>query len=91
MNAYDKALEIANSPLFGFKLTEYHERESFEVIGEYFTLEFEPMIDGIQIHAHEKTDIIVECVMEELAEMISIREQLEPLMDEIVEKYNKEL
>ena len=84
--AYKKALDVANAELFGFKLTEYHDRESFEVIGQYFTLEFEPMVDGIQLHVHEKTDVIVECMMEELADMTYIREQLEPIMEELQEK-----
>ncbi|MGB0864726.1 MAG: hypothetical protein ACPGXZ_17530 [Saprospiraceae bacterium] len=80
---YKKALDVANAELFGFKLTEYRDRESFEVIGQYFTLEFEPMVDGIQLHVHEKTDIIVDCMMEELADMTYIREQLEPIMEEM--------
>lgn len=80
---YKKALDAANAELFGFKLTEYPDRESFEVIGQYFTLEFEPMVDGIQLHVHEKTDIIVECMMEELAEMTAIREKLESITEEL--------
>ena len=81
--AYKKALDVANAQLFGFKLTEYHHRESFEVIGQYFTLEFEPMVDGIQLHVHEKTDIIVDCMMEELSEMTAIREKLESITEEL--------
>lgn len=81
--AYKKALDVANSELFGFKLTEYHDRESFEVIGQYFTLEFEPMVDGIQLHVHEKTDVIVDCMMEELSEMTAIREKLESITEEL--------
>lgn len=78
---YAKALDVVSSELFGFKLTEDADHESFEVTGQYFTLEYEPVVEGIQLHVHEKTDVIVDCMMEELAEMTCIREKLEHVID----------
>ena len=70
--------KIIEASLFDFELHEYMD-DSLVLVGEYFTLDYQPSVEGIQIHAHEKLDIIVECLMEELSEMSSIREQLEEL------------
>jgi hypothetical protein len=70
--------KIIDASLFDFELHEYVDG-SLVLEGEYFTLDYQPSVEGIQIHAHEKTDIIVECMMEELSEMSIIREQLEEL------------
>ena len=83
--AYKAALEKANSQLFGLTLTELDD-SSFTLEGEYFTLDFQPVLEHIQIHSHEQTDVIVECMMEELAEMTCMQEQLQPYMDEIVKE-----
>ncbi len=87
MNAYKEAIKLANSQLF--ELTE-HSDNSFVLEGEYFTLDFRPMHADIQLHVHEKIDVIVECMMEELAEMTVISEQLRPFMRALVESSNKE-
>ena len=79
---YKEALEKANSQLFGLTLTELGD-ESFTIEGEYFTLDFQPVLEHIQIHAHEKTDIVVECLMYELDEMTCILESLQPYMDKL--------
>lgn len=79
---YKKALQAANSELFGFKLIELGD-ESFVLEGEYFTLDYQPIVEGVQLHVHEKTDVIVECMMEELAEMTAIREKLESITKEL--------
>ena len=81
--AYKAALEKANSQLFGLTLTELGD-SSFTIEGEYFTLDFQPVLEHIQIHAHEKTDVIVECLMYELDEMTCMLESLQPYMNEIV-------
>lgn len=86
MKAYKEALEKANSQLFGLTevtLTELGD-SSFTIEGEYFTLDFQPVLEHIQIHAHEKTDIIVECLVYELDEMTCMLESLQPYMNEIV-------
>ena len=67
--------EILESSLFDFELHEYVDG-SFVLEGEYFTLDYQPMVEGIQIHAHEKTDIDVDRLMEELTELTGIREQM---------------
>ena len=87
MNVYKEAIKLANSQLF--ELTE-HGDNSFVLEGEYFTLDFRPMHADIQLHTHEKIDVIVECMMEELAEMTVISEQLRPFMRALVESSNKE-
>ena len=79
---YKEALEKANSQLFGLTLTELGD-ESFTIEGEYFTLDFQPLLKYIQIHAHEKTDVIVECLTYELDEMTCTQEQLQPYMDKL--------
>lgn len=70
--------EILDSSLFDFELYEYIDG-SIVVEGEYFTLDYQLMVEGIQLHAHEKTDINVDRLMEELTEMTGIREQLEQM------------
>ena len=80
---YKEALKKANSQLFGLTVTEIDD-SSFTLEGEYFTLDFQPSVEYIQIHAHEKIDVIVECMMEELAEMTCMVEQLQPYMKAIV-------
>ena len=87
MNVYKEAIKLANSQLF--ELTE-HGDNSFVLEGEYFTLDFRPMHADIQLHVHEKIDVIVECMMEELAEMTVISEQLRPFMNKLVESYDEE-
>jgi hypothetical protein len=79
---YKKALKVANSEFFSFKLNELGD-QSFELEGEYFTLDFQPMVEGVQLHVHEKTDVLVDPMMEELAEMTIIREKLEPLLEKL--------
>ena len=83
MKAYKEALKKANNQLFGLTVTELDD-SSFTLEGEYFTLEFQPSVEYVQIHSHEQIDVIVECMMEELAEMTCMQEQLRPFMDEIV-------
>jgi hypothetical protein len=87
MNTYKEAIKLANSQLF--ELTE-HGDNSFILEGKYFTLDFRPMHEDIQLNVHEKNDVIVECMMEELAEMTVISEQLRPFMNKLVESSNKE-
>ena len=82
--AYKEALKKANSQLFGLTVTELDD-SSFILEGEYFTLEFQPSVEYVQIHSHEQIDVIVECMMEELAEMTCMVEQLQPYMKAIVE------
>ena len=80
---YKEALKKANSQLFGLTVTELDD-SSFTLEGEYFTLEFQPSVEYVQIHSHEQTDVIVECMMEELAEMTCMLEQLQIYMYQIV-------
>ena len=80
---YKEALKKANSQLFGLTVTELDD-SSFTLEGEYFTLEFQPSVEYVQIHAHEQIDVIVECMMEELAEMTCMLEQLQIYMYQIV-------
>lgn len=80
--AYDRALELVNSNLYGLELIEIGD-DSFLVEGVYFTLDFQPIVGDIQLHVSEKTDIIIDSMMEELAEMTVLKEQLQPFMDEI--------
>ena len=87
MNAYKEAIKLANTKLF--ELTE-HGDNSFVLEGEYFTLDFRPMHADIQLNVHEKNDVIIECMMEELAEMTVIGQQLKPFMNALVESSNKE-
>lgn len=68
--------------MFGLTVTELDD-SSFTLEGEYFTLEFQPPL-AIRLHSHEQIDVIIECMMEELAEMTCMVEQLRPFMDEIV-------
>jgi hypothetical protein len=91
MKTYRQTIEqTIASHLYTFEVTQY-DGNVFIIAGEYFTLDLNPMVEGIQLHVHEKTDVIVECMMEELAEMTVIREKLEPLMNELIESFNKEL
>lgn len=83
MKAYKEALKKANSQLFGLTVTELDD-SSFLLEGEYFTLEFQPSVEYVQIHSHEQRDVIVECMMEELAEMTCMLEQLQPIMNRVV-------
>ena len=71
--------------MFGLTLTELGD-SSFTIEGEYFTLDFQPVLKHIQIHAHEKIDVIVECLMYELDEMTCMLESLQPYMDEVVKE-----
>ena len=80
---YKEALKKANSQLFGLTVTELDDN-SFTLEGEYFTLEFQPSVEYVQIHSHEQIDVIIECMMEELAEMTCMVEQLQPYMKAIV-------
>ena len=80
---YKAALKKANSQMFGLTLTELGD-ECFTLEGEYFTLDFQPTVENIQIHVHEKTDIIIECMMEELADVTCMQNQLQPYLDELI-------
>jgi hypothetical protein len=51
MNTYKEAIKLANSQLF--ELTE-HGDNSFILEGKYFTLDFRPMHEDIQLNVHEK-------------------------------------
>jgi len=90
MKTYKETIEqTVASDIYGFEVTQYDDNV-FIIAGEYFTLDLNPMVEGVQLHVHEKTDVIVECMMEELAEMTVIREKLEPLMNELIEISNME-
>ena len=96
---YDKAVKVANSQYFGHKVWSLKQGEKqnpkphqwFTVEGEFFNLEFDPVVGEIHLNLHSKLNIITECLVEELSEMNCLRNDLEPFMEDIVKELNSEL
>ena len=85
--AYDKAIEATKKQFFGFGFTEIEKGRCFELEGEYFTITFDTRLEDVMLNVHEKTDVIAECLMEELAEMNCTMDDLRPFMRQIVAQH----